>query len=238
MFVKTGPVWNAISRPPPGDFAQNVRAQDVAGHQVGRELHPIELEMQRLPQRLDQRRLAHAGQALQQDVPAAQNADQHHAVELLAAEQRLVQLPEHPLDQFRRRGQFLRAATARDCGAEPGVWFEILRHGFAGCSGLACWLAREIALDDLLVLRQDHLRPSRSAPGGRDVERPAGACFAGLGRRRIADADPLQAAVFQRGNRPGRQDLFLESPRRRGWRRRSRSLPRRPARESLRPGRA
>ena len=79
MFVNTG---TGLKRHLPSTawhFAQDVRPQDVAGHQVRRELHPIELEVQRLPKRFDQRRLADAGQAFQQNVSATQNANQHHA---------------------------------------------------------------------------------------------------------------------------------------------------------------
>ena len=44
--------------PRPVLLLQHLGAQDVAGHQVRRELHPAELQLQRLPQRAHQQRLA------------------------------------------------------------------------------------------------------------------------------------------------------------------------------------
>ena len=57
-------------------FFQQFGAQDVAGHQVGRELHAPELKFQRLPQRTHQQGLAQARHALEQAMPAGQQADQ------------------------------------------------------------------------------------------------------------------------------------------------------------------
>ncbi|KAG1312698.1 hypothetical protein G6F63_016249 [Rhizopus arrhizus] len=64
-------------------FFQQFGAEDVAGHQVGRELHAPELQFQCLPQRAHQQGLAEPGRAFQQAVAAGQQADQQlfdHAV--------------------------------------------------------------------------------------------------------------------------------------------------------------
>ncbi len=64
-------------------FFQQLGAQDVAGHQVGGELHAAELQVQCLPQRAHQQRLAQARRAFQQAMAAGEQADQqllHHRV--------------------------------------------------------------------------------------------------------------------------------------------------------------
>ena len=57
-------------------FLQQFGAEDVAGHQVGGELHAPELQFQRLPERAHQQGLAEPGRAFQQAVAAGQQADQ------------------------------------------------------------------------------------------------------------------------------------------------------------------
>ena len=49
-------------------------ADDVGRHQVGRELDAVELEVDRLRERLDQQRLGEAGHAAQQHVAAGEEA--------------------------------------------------------------------------------------------------------------------------------------------------------------------
>jgi hypothetical protein len=53
-------------------------ARQVAGHQVGGELHTRELQPEGARQRMGQGRLAHAGDVFDQQVPAGQQAG--HAV--------------------------------------------------------------------------------------------------------------------------------------------------------------
>ena len=50
------------------------RAEQVGGQQVGRELHPLEVQAQRRGERPRDQRLAEAGQILDEDVPAGQHA--------------------------------------------------------------------------------------------------------------------------------------------------------------------
>ncbi len=57
-------------------FFQQLGAEDVAGHQVGGELHAPKLQLQRLPQRAHQQGLAQAGRTFQQAVATGQQADQ------------------------------------------------------------------------------------------------------------------------------------------------------------------
>ncbi len=57
-------------------FFQQLGTEDVAGHQIGRELHAPELQLQCLPERAHQQGLAQPGGALEQAVAAGQQADQ------------------------------------------------------------------------------------------------------------------------------------------------------------------
>ena len=54
---------------------QDLGAQNIGGHQVRGELHPLVVETQHRAQRLDQSRLAEAGKADQQRVTAGQQRD-------------------------------------------------------------------------------------------------------------------------------------------------------------------
>ena len=74
-FVKTGPSRNR--KPAVAVGIEHQLARHVRRHQVGGELHPGEVEVERLGQGLDQQRLGHAGHALQQDVaPHQQRGDE------------------------------------------------------------------------------------------------------------------------------------------------------------------
>ena len=56
---------------------EHLRAHDVGGHEVGRELDPGEFDVHCVGQRAQQHRLAQTGDALEQGVPLAQQADEH-----------------------------------------------------------------------------------------------------------------------------------------------------------------
>ena len=81
-LAKTGPRWNYQVLAAGVVLARDGRADDVARHQVGRELDARELQVQHVGQRLHQLGLADAGNALQQHVPARQQAghDAHDVV--------------------------------------------------------------------------------------------------------------------------------------------------------------
>ena len=73
----------------------HVGAGDVGGHQVGRELHAAELHVQRAGQRAGHQRLAQAGHAVQQHVPAAKQADQERIDDVVLPDDDLAHLPLH-----------------------------------------------------------------------------------------------------------------------------------------------
>ena len=66
MLVKTGPFHEAEVPPAGVVFFQHVRAGDVRGHQVGRELDTLEVQIQNARQRADHQRFGQAGHAFQQ----------------------------------------------------------------------------------------------------------------------------------------------------------------------------
>ena len=65
---------------------QHLRADDVGGHQVGRELDALGVEAQYLAQRLHQQRLGEAGDADQQGMAAGQQRDERALDHLVLAE--------------------------------------------------------------------------------------------------------------------------------------------------------
>ncbi len=67
-------------------FLEDVRADDVRGHHVGRELNARELQRQRVGQGADELSLAQPGHPLQQDVPPRQHPNQHAADDRLLAD--------------------------------------------------------------------------------------------------------------------------------------------------------
>ena len=62
--------------PAAGSFHDDVRAENVRRHQVGRELDAVEGQIEHLAQRADQQRLAETGNAFEQDVAAGEEGDQ------------------------------------------------------------------------------------------------------------------------------------------------------------------
>ncbi len=82
MLAKIGPVHEAERAPAGGEvFLDDLGAGDVARHEVGRELHPGEAELERLRHRLDHERLGEAGHADQEGVAPGQHRGEdpvHH----------------------------------------------------------------------------------------------------------------------------------------------------------------
>ena len=70
----------------------DVGADHVGGHQVGRELDAVELQVQRLGERADERGLAEARHAFEQRVAADEQAREHAVDDLLVADDRLADL--------------------------------------------------------------------------------------------------------------------------------------------------
>ncbi len=78
-------------------FAEiDLRARDVAGQQVGRELDAAEFALQVFGQRLDRPRLGEAGKPLKKDVPIGQQGNQQLLDHGLLADDRSL----HPRPEF------------------------------------------------------------------------------------------------------------------------------------------
>ena len=93
MLAKIGPALELEhSRRPSGVFVDDVRADDVGRHQVGRELDALEVQVQRLGERADQQRLAQPGHAFEQRVAAGEQAGQHAVDDLVVADDHLADL--------------------------------------------------------------------------------------------------------------------------------------------------
>ena len=78
-------------------FFQHGGAGDVAGHQVGRELHALERQVQHVGDGLDQQRLGQPGHADQQHVALAEHGGQHLLDDFLLPDDDLAQLVGHHL---------------------------------------------------------------------------------------------------------------------------------------------
>ena len=78
MLAKIGP-WTKRRVAPAGRrvFLEDVGAGDVGGHQVGRELDALEVEVERLGQGRDHERLGEARHAEEQGVAAAEERHEH-----------------------------------------------------------------------------------------------------------------------------------------------------------------
>ena len=77
IWAKIGPGLKAEDALAFGSLVDDVGADDVGGHQVGRELDAVELQVEHLGQRADQQRLAQAGHAFEQGMAADEQARQH-----------------------------------------------------------------------------------------------------------------------------------------------------------------
>ena len=102
---KTGPAQHKL--PAALVLGEHLGADDVGRQQVGRELNPLKLQMQRLGKRVDQGRFAQAGHAFQEHVAAAHHGQQHMLDDVVLADDELadfiadaVESRDEALDRF------------------------------------------------------------------------------------------------------------------------------------------
>ena len=97
-FANSGPLQeaeHALARR--AVFFQHVAARDVARHQVGRELNAMERQVHQRRQLRNQQRLGQPRHALQNAMPAAQDADHQLLGDVLHADDHARELVAHPL---------------------------------------------------------------------------------------------------------------------------------------------
>jgi len=80
-----------------GPFADDVSAEDVGRHQIRRELHAVELQVQHRAEGADQHGLAQAGHAFEQRMAADEQAGQHTVNDLGVADDDLADLAHDPV---------------------------------------------------------------------------------------------------------------------------------------------
>ena len=136
MCAKTGPALELEVLPSVRVLDDDVRADDVGRHQVGRELDPREREVEALRQRPDEQRLAEARDALEQDVPAREERDEHVVDDLVVADDDLVDLlfePPVTLDEgfYALTGHALPSGRWNRCRA-PETWTHYRPAGETG----------------------------------------------------------------------------------------------------------
>jgi hypothetical protein len=102
----------------------DVRAGDVSGHQVGRELDAAELHFQRAGQRAGHQRFAQARHAEHQDVPATQEADQERVDDLVLADHDLAHLLFDAVAGFAKTSdhRHVFGADIANCRRQTGVY--------------------------------------------------------------------------------------------------------------------
>ena len=129
IWAKIGPAMNWNCAAAVLVLHDDVGADDVGGHQVGRELDAVELQVQRLRQRADQGGLAEAGHAFEQRVAADEEAREHAVDDLLVADDRLGDLGLHGAVVAAER-----FAHRVDLRVDAGDGW--LGHGFISCNSL------------------------------------------------------------------------------------------------------
>ena len=97
MFVKIGPSTKRKLPPAVLVFFQHVRAGDVRGHQVGRELNALEADVENPGQRADHQRLGQAGHAFQQAMAAGEDGGEDLLDDVVLADDDLLQFLLHQL---------------------------------------------------------------------------------------------------------------------------------------------
>ena len=108
----------------------HLSARDIRGHQIRRELDPAELQIQHLPQRIDQQRLGQSRHPDDQAMPSGQQGDQQLFDKLLLPDDHLRELiADRPpgVPQFLHHLEFsllhvhlLQKSEVRSQKSEPG----------------------------------------------------------------------------------------------------------------------
>ena len=120
-FAKIGPGNEAdLARAGGAILLDHFGADDVGRHQVRRELDAVELQVDRLRERLDQQRLRQPGHAAQQAVAAGEERDEDFLDDRLLADDRAAELVAQTRREALRLVELHRAKLYRgSCTLEP-----------------------------------------------------------------------------------------------------------------------
>jgi len=91
--------WAPVKDKLPRGRIENGITQDIGGQQVARELHASEFEAKNPGQRVRQRRLAHAGDVLDQQMSARQQTTEGHANSMVLAQKDRIEPGQHIIDR-------------------------------------------------------------------------------------------------------------------------------------------
>ena len=136
--MKIGPFDEAEIAPPALVFLQHVRAGDVRGHQVGRELDALELDVEDPGQRADHQRLGQARHADQQAVAAGEDGGEDLLDHVRLADDDLLQFFLHQpamlaellqhVAEVSRFGADIRGQGSGARGQGPGIREIMAKH--------------------------------------------------------------------------------------------------------------
>ncbi len=115
-----------------GAFHDDVRADDVGGHQVGGELDPVEIERECIGQRPHQKGLSQSGNALEERVAPDEQACQDAVDDLVVTDDDLADLG---LDLLIRRAECVGPGTHFGFGGGHRDAPSMIRVGFPTSSG-------------------------------------------------------------------------------------------------------
>ncbi len=87
---------------------QNMRSENIARHQVGGELHPLEVELQQLTKGFDQGGFADARLPFEQQMTACENPDQDESVQVATPQQNAVEFGQNLSGHLHHGLQFFR----------------------------------------------------------------------------------------------------------------------------------
>ena len=133
-LVNTGPGRKRNPPPPVGAAVEDELAGHVGRHEVGRELHALEVEVEGGGERLDDQRLGHAGHALEQHVAAGQQRRDQAGQRAVLADDDLAHLVAHREDGGARVAASGAASTPA-AGRGPGARRSVGGRGRAARSG-------------------------------------------------------------------------------------------------------
>ena len=129
-MAKSGPGLELERARAVGRVAQDAGAGDVRGHQVGRELHAAERQVQRFAEGAHEQGLAQAGDAFQQRVAAREQAGQDTPHDLRLADDHAADLgldgPRGLDETIRRRGPGVAGGQARSAAVRWRVGRSLL----------------------------------------------------------------------------------------------------------------